>query len=136
MFRTLSYVGASAVLVFIASEISAQQLQYRPPEQNPRVVICKVMETHASREPAVSVLVFHQRDRADAERLKELLQKSVDGGTVEFRAGENSQWRPAAVARLKSCFGRGLLILPAGPEPLAAGETFLLRFPVVTLTRD
>jgi len=35
--------------------------------------------------------------------------------------------------RLKSCFGRGLLILPEGVAPLAAGATFELRIPVASL---
>jgi len=136
MFRTLFHVGATAVLVFAAWELGAQQLQHRPPEQNARVVVCKVMETHTSREPAVSVVIFHQRDKLDAERLKELLQKSADGGAVEFQVSGAAEWRAAAVARLKSCFGRGLLLLPDGAGQLRPGDTFLLRFPVGTLRHE
>jgi hypothetical protein len=55
---------------------------------------------------------------------------------VEFQMGEADGWRTATVARLKSCFGRGLLIVSSGQGggmKLAEGGTFLLRFPVGTL---
>jgi hypothetical protein len=112
----------------------AQQLQHRPPEQNPRVVICRVMEAHTSRDPAVTVVLFHQRDKADAKRLSGLLRRASAGGAVEFQMGEGGAWQTATVARLKSCFGRGLLIVREGTAPLSEGATFLLRFPVATLT--
>jgi len=131
--NTACRLGFATLLLLVFPPAGAQELQHRPPEQNPRVVNCKVMEVHSSREPAVSVAVFHQRDKADAQRLKELLERAMDGGAVEYQTSEGSAWQPAAVARLKSCFGRGLLILPAGAAPLAASQTFLLRFPVGTL---
>ncbi len=132
LHRYLGPIGVSLISV-ISSPAAAQQLQHRPVEQNPRVVACKVIEAHTSRDPAVSVVVFHQRDKTDAERLRALLKRATDGGTVEIQTGEAGEWRPATVARLMSCFGRGLLILPAGAPPLEAGGTFLLRFPVATL---
>ena len=136
MSNATCLLGSASILLLVLSPARSQELQHRPAEQNPRVVVCKVMETHASREPAVSVAVFHQRDKADAERLKELLQKSVDGGAVEFQVSGAAEWRAAAVARLKSCFGRGLLIVPTGVTAPAAGTIFLLRFPVSTLKSE
>jgi hypothetical protein len=40
----------------------------------------------------------------------------------------DGSWQRATVVRLKSCFGRGLLILPPGEPALKDGETFLLKF--------
>ena len=136
MSQASRYLECSAILSLLLPAVGALQLQHRPVEQNPRVVICKTMETHTSHEPAVSVVVFHQRDKADAERLKGLLKKAMDGGAVEIQTSDGSEWRPAAIARLKSCFGRGLLLLPVGTPPPAEGTTFLLRFPVTTLRSE
>jgi hypothetical protein len=133
VFQALLLYALIAGLICSTGMAAHQQLQHRPAEQNPRVVICKVMEAHTSREPAVSVVVFHQRNKADAERLRELLKRAADGGAVEIQTSEGGEWRPAAVARLKSCFGRGLLILPPGSTAPSTGSVFLLRFPVGTL---
>jgi hypothetical protein len=129
------YLGpfAIAVISLIPAAGAPQTLQHRPAEQNPRVVACRVMEAHTSREPAVTVVLFHQRERADAERLSALLVRASDKA-VEFQAVDGGEWHPAHVARLKYCFGRGLLILPVGAAPLADGATFLLRFPVAALS--
>jgi uncharacterized protein YcfJ len=127
---------AAGVLCAAPDAAAPQGLQRRPAEQNPRVVACRVIEVHTSREPAVSVVVFHQRDKVDADRLSGLLRRAVEGGTVEFQLAEGPTWQQATVARLKSCFGRGLLIVTSGPPgagPLSQGDTFLLRFPVATV---
>jgi len=38
-------------------------------------------------------------------------------------------WQSATVVRLKSCFGRGLLVLPPDAPMPKDGDTFFLRFP-------
>jgi hypothetical protein len=76
----------------------------------------------------VTVVVFHQRDKADSERLGALLRRSSDG-PAEYQRSEADGWHAATVARLKSCFGRGLLILPSGSAQLVPGATVLVRFP-------
>ena len=127
---------ATCVLCVAPDGAAPQKLQHRPAEQNPRVVACRMMEVHVSQQPAVSVVVFHQRDKVDADRLGKLLRDAQEGGAVEFQSSAGGEWQPASVARLKSCFGRGLLIVstaPAGGAQLTAGGTFLLRFPVGTL---
>jgi hypothetical protein len=70
--------------------------------------------------------VFHQRDKADQTRLAALLQHLADE-SVELQTGDG-KWANATVVRLKSCFGRGLLLLPADAPPMKDGSTFLLRF--------
>ena len=129
------YLGA--VGVALVSAISAagapQTLQHRPAEENPRVVACRVMEAHTSRDPAVSLVLFHQRDRGDAARLQVLLRRASDRA-VEIQTGDSEEWKTAQVVRLKYCFGRGLLILPNGAASLAEGATFQLRIPVSALS--
>jgi hypothetical protein len=131
-YRRCLGLVAIAVLTLLPTSAAPQAVQHRPAEQNPRVVACRVMEVHPSREPAVTVVLFHQREKADAQRLRALLLRGSDKA-VEFQTGDGGEWRPAHVARLKYCFGRGLLILPEGSAPLADGATFLLRFPVAAL---
>jgi hypothetical protein len=89
-------------------------------------VACRVLEVHTSERPAVTVAVFHQRDKQDQPRLSALLQKN-SGASAMVQIGDGS-WQHATVVRLKSCFGRGLLILPPGEPALKDGETFLLKF--------
>lgn len=128
-----SLCAALAAICCLKSATGSQQLQHRPAEQNPRVVACRVKEAHTSRDPAAGLIVFTQRDKADADRFRALLRSAQEGGAVEFQSGEGGAWQPASIVRLKSCFGRGLLVLPAGTVPPDDGSTFLLRFPVGTL---
>lgn len=130
MWKILLRLGICAICMLTPPSSSGQQLQHRPPEQNPRVVVCRVIETHTSREPAAGLIVFTQRDKPDAERLRSLLLRAEEGGGVEFQVSDGGEWRKASVVRLKSCFGRGLLILSGGETGAAEGSAFLLRFPV------
>jgi len=129
----LLLLGIPTFFLGIRPDVGAQQLQHRPPEQNPRVVACRVREAHASANPEAGLVVFSQRDKTDAQRLSALLRSARDGGAVEFQSGESGEWRPASIVRLKSCFGRGLLIIPSGQVPPSEGSTILLRFPLGTL---
>ncbi|HYM06574.1 MAG TPA: hypothetical protein VEU11_08440 [Terriglobales bacterium] len=133
MRGTLTRLKILGSLLLLLPVASAQQLQHRPLEQNPRVVACRVKEAHASRDPAAGLVVFTQRDKAEAERFRALLHRAEEGGPVEFQSSDGGAWQAASVVRLKSCFGRGLLVLPAGTVPPAEGGTFLLRFPIATL---
>jgi hypothetical protein len=72
-----------------------------------RFVNCRTLETHVSAQPAVMIVVFNQRDRDDHQRLSDLLKQN-DGGAIELRTSDG-KWHKGTVARLKSCFGRGLL---------------------------
>ena len=91
------------------------------------LVQCRVLESHASKQPAAGIVVFHQRDKQDQPRLSALLQQH-SGEVVDLQISGGS-WQSATVVRLKSCFGRGLLVFPPdAPMPEDDG-TFLLRFP-------
>ncbi|HKV05128.1 MAG TPA: hypothetical protein VJO53_08495 [Candidatus Acidoferrales bacterium] len=91
------------------------------------VIICRVLELHRSAHPAVVAVVFHQQNRADQARLAAML-KQHSGASAEIQAGDGA-WTQATVVRLKSCFGRGLLLLPAEAPSLKDGGAFRLKFP-------
>jgi hypothetical protein len=93
----------------------------------PRFVNCHALETHASAQPAVTIVVFNQRDKPDHARLSDLLKEN-DGATVELRTSDG-KWHKATVARLRSCFGRGLLFLTGDAGDIKDRDNFLLRFP-------
>lgn len=120
-----------AVVGFLSMDSTAPaaaQPQERPARAEAVSIACRAMEVHTNLNLAMTIVMFHQRDKADAERLGVLLRRS-SGETVEFQADEGSPWRRATVFRLKSCFGRGLLLVPAGGAQLKEGDEFLLKFP-------
>jgi hypothetical protein len=87
---------------------------------------CRALEVHADGELKVIVVVFHQREEAQRSQLAALL-RGHSGEIVEVQAGDDV-WRRARMVRLKSCFGRGLLILLA-PAPFSERTEFALRLP-------
>ena len=89
-------------------------------------ITCRVMEAHAGAHPAVVAVVFHQAEKADQPRLASLLVQH-SGEEAEVQIGGETQ-AGVSVFRLKSCFGRGLLLLPANAPPLKDGATFILKF--------
>jgi hypothetical protein len=89
-------------------------------------ITCRVLEAHAGARPAVVAVVFHQTEKADQPRLAALLlQHSGEEAEVQIGAQTLDE---VTVFRLKSCFGRGLLLLPANAPPLKDGATFILKF--------
>jgi hypothetical protein len=90
------------------------------------VITCRVIEAHASTHPAVVAVVFHQADKADQPRMASLLLQH-SGEEAEVQIGAETR-AGGSVFRLKSCFGRGLLLLPADAPPLKDGATFTLKF--------
>lgn len=89
-------------------------------------IACRVLEAHASARPAATAVIFHQQDKADQARLGSLLKAhSGESAAIQVSDGETIS---VTIFRLKSCFGRGLLLLPAGAPPMKDGSTFLLRF--------
>ena len=102
--------------------------QAAPPPSMPDAgtIACRVLEAHTDDELKVTVVVFHQRDEAQRSRLATLLREH-SGEMVEVQAGDGA-WRRARLVRLKSCFGRGLLLVPA-PAPFSERAEFVLRLP-------
>ncbi len=92
-----------------------------------RLVACRVLEAHTSQQLRLTLVVFHHRDEKERGRLGTLLRER-SGATVEFQAADGA-WHSATVLRLKSCFGRGLLLFPAGTAQLADRDELVLKFP-------
>ena len=101
--------------------------QSAPRQPEATALECRVLEAHASEHPAVTVAVFHQRDKQDQTRLASLLRQHSEV-SVQFQTADGV-WQNATVIRLKSCFGRGLLLMPTGTAQLKDGDEFLLKFP-------
>jgi hypothetical protein len=105
---------------------SAPTVSSQTATQSPgKAIACRVIESKNAQALGVRVVVFHQAETADRGSLGSFL-RSHDGAGVEFEVA-NGSWQAATVFRLKSCFGRGLLVLPAGGARLAEGDRFLLR---------
>ena len=111
-----------AALLCLAAHGAAGQ----PGNSDASPITCRVLEAHASASPAVTVVVFHQQNRNDQEHLASLLRVH-SGEQVEVDAGDG-KWTGATAFRLKSCFGRGLLLLRPDAPLMKNGSTFLLRF--------
>jgi hypothetical protein len=115
-----------AWIFLFASQTWTAQESHSAPAAGSEVIACRVLEAHTSRRPETTVAVFHQKDDKDRARLGGFLRKQPEM-SVEFQTADGA-WHPATVFRLKSCFGRGLLVFPAGSAQLEEKGEFLLRF--------
>ncbi len=93
--------------------------------QAPAGIACRVLEVHTSERERVTLVLFHQSEKSDGPRLGALL-RTHDGEPVEFEAGDGRA-HPATLFRLGSCFGRGLLVFPAGSVQVSKNEQFRLK---------
>jgi hypothetical protein len=96
-------------------------------EVGDKTINCRAMEVFVAERLGATAVIFHQRDKADGPRLGKLLL-TYSGEEVDFETRDGQRHR-ATAARMKSCFGRGLLIFAAGEAKLAEKEGFVLRFP-------
>jgi hypothetical protein len=119
LFLAFLVVGVAAGFLKSAGKMPAQE----PAAQE--AIACRVLESKRAATMGVEVAVFHPADAASRERLGSFLE-SHDGASVEFEIA-GGDWQPATVFRLKSCFGRGLLVFPAARIPVARGRGFLIR---------
>jgi hypothetical protein len=129
-FQPMSLKVCLLALCFASMSISALAVPGRDQQAPPaasNVIACRILEVHANKEPGVVLVIFHQRDKKDQPRFAALLKQST-GGAIQIRP-TGAQWQSAQVVRLKSCFGRGLLILPAGTTPLKERADLLVKFP-------
>lgn len=126
MYLTAPLLALCFASLSISLSAGAQD-QEAPPAKSPNVVACRVIEVHASKDPGVVLVIFHQHDKQDQPRFAALL-KQASGGTVEIQL-PGASWQAAEVIRLKTCFGRGMLILPAGFAAPKEGADFAVKFP-------
>lgn len=113
-----------AAALFLVSSLASFQQDSSPASATLQTIACQVLEAHTDDQLKVTAVIFHQRDDADRARLGAFLRQH-SGEMLEIQTGDGS-WRRAHVARLKSCFGRGLLFLTA-PSTISARGEFLLR---------
>ncbi len=119
-------VLSQAVLLLILSILPGAQAAPQAAAAGSGTIACRALEAHTDDELKVTLVVFHQRDEVQRSRLATLLREH-SGAMVEVQAADGT-WRRARLARLKSCFGRGLLMLPA-PAPFTDRTEFALRLP-------
>ena len=89
-------------------------------------IICSVMESLEEEKMGVRAIIFHQRDKGDGPRLGALLL-SQTGKEMELEA--HGQRYRATIFRVKSCFGRGLALVPTNKLKLGEHDEFTLRLP-------
>lgn len=119
--KLLLTISVFAATVSIAPSIGARQAA-----AGTNIINCRALESHSSATPPVIAIVFHQRDKQDQPRFAVLLTQN-SGSTVAVQSG-NSPWVNATVVRLKSCFGRGLLLLSSGSLAIKDGDSFRVKF--------
>jgi hypothetical protein len=90
-------------------------------------IICSVMEAFEEGRLGVRAIIFHQRNKADGPRLGALLL-AHSGEEMELETMAGQHYR-ATVFRIKSAFGRGLVLVPTSRLKLGAHDEFTLRLP-------
>ncbi len=117
---------ALATILMIPVSGPSQGAQVQPPGTK-EGIICKVMESFEEGRLGVRAIVFHQRDKADGPRLGSLLL-THSGEEMELETTDGRRYR-ATVFRVKSCFGRGLVLVPTSKLKLGEHDEFTLRLP-------
>jgi hypothetical protein len=125
------HFGAFALATFLAVCICdpalGAQAQGAEKKAENEAITCRVIEAFEAGRLGVRAVVFHQRDRADGPRLGALLL-AHSGEEMEFETRDGQRHR-APVFRVKSCFGRGLLLVPTSEVKLGEKDEFTLRLP-------
>lgn len=127
--RRIKFIRFASVCTLLTSALAQEPipLPAPSPESSAHTIACKVMEVFAAQKQGVNAIIFHQRDKVDGPRLGELL-KSYSGREMEFET-KNGQSHQATIMRMKSCFGRGLLIIASGDVKLGEKDEFILKIP-------
>ena len=125
LFATIAL--ASTLLIPVSIPASGAVVQAPGINAGNKPINCRVMEVFEEGKLGVRVIIFHQRDQADGPRLGALLLAN-SGKEMELEAAGGRRVR-AAVFRVKSCFGRGLALIPAGQLKLSEHDEFTLRLP-------
>jgi hypothetical protein len=122
-----STVGAAVLLVFLVRPSSCAPAQSPKIDTGSGPIICSVMEAFEEGKLGVRAVVFHQRDKADGPRLGSLLL-AHSGEEMELQTANGQRYR-ATVFRVKSAFGRGLVLIPVSKFKLGEHDEFTLRIP-------
>ena len=122
---TLMMTPAILLGLVAASPTTSPQEQLQPPEAARAAIACRALEVKTAEKMGVTLVLFHQASKTDGSRLGELLRAN-DGASVEFETSDGRS-HPATLFRMGTCFGRGLLVFPAGSARLSPHEQFWLR---------
>ena len=122
-----TFALATYLVVCICDPSRGAQAQGTQTKAENEVIKCRVIEAFEAGRLGVRAVVFHQRDRADGPRLGALLL-AHSGEEMEFETRDGQRHR-AVVFRVKSCFGRGLLLVPTSEVKLGEKDEFTLRLP-------
>lgn len=125
--KTFIFAALFLLLARVAIAQSGYALSAQAVNSTQQSVACRVMEVFVAERLGVAAVIFHQRDKADGPRLGELLL-AHSGQEVEFETRDGQRHR-ATVMRVKSCFGRGLLLFAASEAKLAEKDDFVMCFP-------
>jgi len=119
---------ASSPLLASGGLISFPRLRAATADDAPgqATITCSVLEAHMNPDLGISAAVFHQRNKDEAARFSVLLKEHTDA-PVEFQTN-NGTWHKGWVARLKSSFGRGLLLFASSSAQLKEKDIFVLKF--------
>lgn len=126
--RPLATIALATILVIPVSDASpGAQVQAAVTQAVNGPIVCSVMEAFEDGRLGVRAIVFHQRDKADGPRLGSLLL-AHSGEEMELETTGGRRYR-ATVFRVKSCFGRGLVLVPTSKLKLGEQDEFTLRLP-------
>ncbi|MGH9737382.1 MAG: hypothetical protein ACRD4X_02205 [Candidatus Acidiferrales bacterium] len=126
MYLNIRVSVLAFALAFAVPSLAANQTSSHPnaaPESN--IVQCRVVEAHASAVPAALFVIFRQQQKQDQPRLAALVKEN-SGADAEVQIG--GAWSKVELFRLRTCFGRGMLIFPSGSASVKDGDTFRIRF--------
>ena len=114
--------------LILASALSAASLQNAAPagsDTTTQTIVCRVLEVKADSKTSVTIVIFHQANKADGPALGEML-KGNDGANAAFVTSDGKPHQ-ATVFRLDTCFGRGMLVFPSPAAHLNLHEQFSIR---------
>jgi len=121
-------ICAGAVLLFRVSGAIAPQEKAPPASPAASLqqsVNCRALEVFVAPEPGATAVLFHQRDKAEGPKVGEFIS-AHSGERVEFETADGKH-HLATMFRMKSCFGRGLLLFPAREAKLTTNDEFIIR---------
>jgi len=128
MGRPFALIALAMVLVIPLSGPShGAQVQAAKVDAGNGPILCSVMEAFEEGRLGVRAIVFQQHDKADGPRLGALLL-AHSGEEMELETTGGRRYR-ATVFRVKSAFGRGLVLVPTSKLRLGEHDKFTLRLP-------
>lgn len=129
MYLKVRMTVAACAVAFAVAPLAARRAASHPsaaPTSESGIIECRVLEAHASPAPAAVVVIFHQQQKQDQPRLAALIREN-SGSTADIQIG-GAAWTTVTIFRLRTCFGRGMFLLPPDAANWKDGDTFRIRF--------